>query len=109
MQINPVTGHINGHREQKQKGVFGVKMRQNGAQTHRATSIGQLVQNCTKFRTLIKVPFAIQKTLKSIYLHKKIALLPSSVSIERIQKRRNHITNTGNHIIRGHKIERDQG
>jgi hypothetical protein len=51
-----MTSNVNAHGQYEPEHVIWIEMRQNGAQTHSAAPVSQLVQHGPKLGALIKVP-----------------------------------------------------
>lgn len=89
MQVKPVTGDVDRHRQLKPEHVLRVKMRQRHQQAHRAATIRQLVQHRPELRALVK--------------------MPGRVPVERVQQRAHHVAPHRDDVIRRHVIKRHDG
>ena len=84
-----MTSNVDSHTELKPKSVVWIKMTESDQKTHCAHSIGQLVQNCPEFSTLVEISCCM--------------------TVKCIQKCTCNITPNCYHVIGWHKVERYQG
>jgi len=85
----PVTGDVYGHAELEEQHPAGIETGQRHQQAHGGTPIGQLVQHCAEFRSLVQ---------------------PScSITINSIQETTQQITQSGFNVVSRHVVKRNDG
>lgn len=130
MQIEPMTWHVDCHRNLEPEHPFGIEVAQSYEESKSSTAVGKLVEHSAEFSrwnvdmihehwsagnqqlgnditaTVLSIFFTADK-IKVLLL--TLIELPSSMSIECIQQNWDDVTPAWNYVVRRHEVERNYG